>query len=175
MPNWCSNYITIRSGDCEQIQEIANAMREKRFLESIIPVPKDQTGHDLWNFRVRNWGTKWEPECQDVLVEDEGMQVSTYFNSAWSPPTGVAEALHQRGLDVTLYYHEGGMAFCGKWEDGFDDYYEYDGETSKTVRAAIGDELDDFFGISEGMADWEEEQEEELYRWTREGADSQSG
>ena len=173
MPNWCSNHITIRSGDCEQIQEIANAMREGRFLESIVPVPKDQ---DRYGFCVSNWGTKWEVECHDVLVEDEGMQVSTYFNSAWSPPTGVAEALHQRGLDVTLYYDEPGMAFCGKWEDGFDDYYEYANETSETVRAAIGDELDDFFAISENMADWESQnEEEELYRWTREGADSQSG
>lgn len=170
MPNWCSNHITIRGGNCEQIQEIANAMREGRFLNSIIPIPKEQE-NDWWNFCVNNWGTKWEVECHDVLVEDEGMQVSTYFDSAWAPPTGVAEALYQRGLEVTLYYHEGGMAFCGKWEDGVDDYHEYDGETSDTVRAAIGDELDDFFAISENMEEWEEEDDEDLTRWIKDGKD----
>ena len=48
-----------------------------------------------------------------------------------------------------------------KWEDGCDDYYEYGGETSSTVREVIGEELDDMYGISESMAEWEEENEED--------------
>jgi hypothetical protein len=57
------------------------------------------------------------------------------------------------------------MAFCGKWsgdeDDYSDDYYEYGGETSATVREVIGEELDDFWCISEDMANWEEENAEE--------------
>jgi hypothetical protein len=73
---------------------------------------------------------------------------------------------------VTLYYYEGGMAYVGKWEEGSDDYYELSGETSETVRSAIGDELDDMFGISESMREYEEENaEEELTEWLKDGAD----
>jgi hypothetical protein len=64
------------------------------------------------------------------------------------------------------------MGFCGKWEDGSDDYYEYSGETSATVRAAIGDDLDDMFGISESMAEYEAENEQEaLTEWIRDGVE----
>ncbi len=85
----------------------------------------------------------------------------------------VAEALVEQGFQVTLYYYEPGMAYVGKFEDGCDDYYEYGGENSQTVRAAIGDELDDMFGISESMAEYEAEQDEdeELTEWIKDGAD----
>jgi hypothetical protein len=84
--------------------------------------------------------------------------------------------LAEQGFDVTLYYYEPGMGYVGKWEDGCDDCYEYEGETSKTVRAAIGDELDDMFGISETMAEYEAENEEEedLTEWLKDGIDKKA-
>ena len=173
MPNWCSNSITVRGTNQREITEIADAMKEGRFLNSIIPISEDQK--DNWyDFCVNNWGTKWEVECHNVEVEDDGLTVSCFFDSAWAPPTGVAEALVGRGLEVTLYYHESGMAFCGKFEDGCDDYYEYSGENSQTVRDAIGDELDDMFGISESMAEYEADNEEELTQWIREGVEQKN-
>jgi hypothetical protein len=68
------------------------------------------------------------------------------------------------------------MGYVGKWEDGFDDYHEYGSENSKTVRAAIGDELDDMFGISESMAEYEaeNEEEEELTEWLKDGIDKKA-
>ncbi len=85
---------------------------------------------------------------------------------------GIAEELMNRGFEVTLHYYEPGMGFVGKFEDGHDDYYELSGETSETVRAAIGDELDDFWGISESMAEYEaDNEEEELTEWIKDGAD----
>ena len=71
----------------------------------------------------------------------------------------------EQGFYIKAFYYEGGMGFCGVWEGDmengfFDDYAEYSGETSKTVRDAIGAELDDMFGISEQMAEWEAENEE---------------
>jgi hypothetical protein len=53
------------------------------------------------------------------------------------------------------------MQFVGKWADGVDEYYELGGEDSTTVREYIGEELDDYFCISESMADWEAENAEE--------------
>jgi hypothetical protein len=200
MPNWCSNHITVRGTNQKEIAEIAEAMKEGEFFQSIIPTPEDllregssthggenaelydqiraenmaKHGYSNWyDFQVARWGTKWDVECQDVQVDEDGLSVSTYFDSAWSPPMGIVEELTARGLQVTLYYYESGMAFVGKWEEGSDDYYELSGENSQTVRSAIGDELDDMFGISENMAEYEAEQEEEeLTEWLKDGIET---
>jgi len=100
---------------------------------------------------------------------------SAPFDSAWSPPIAVCEALVEQGFEVVLYYYEPGMGYCGKFEDGSDDYYEYSGENSNTVRAAIGSDLDDMFGISESMAEYEaENEEEELTEWIKDGAEKKA-
>jgi hypothetical protein len=202
MPNWCSNSIVIRGSNQQEIAEIANAMRDGKFCDSVIPVHPDLTrdgastsggpnaevydqiraenrerhGYESWyDFCTSRWGTKWEVDCQDVQVEEDGLKVSCYFDSAWAPPLGVAEALVERGLEVTLYYYEPGMGFVGKYEDGFDDSYDLGGENSQTVRSAIGDELDDFFGISEQMAEYEaEEEQEELTEWLKDGIEKRN-
>jgi hypothetical protein len=200
MPNWCSNHITIRGTNQREISAIAEAMREGNFCASIIPTPEDlqregssthggenaelydriraenleKHGYSNWyDFQVARWGTKWDVECQDVQVEDDGLTVSTYFDSAWSPPMGIVEELTDRGLQVTLHYYEPGMGFVGKWEEGYDDFYELSGENSQTVRSAIGDELDDFWGISESMAEYEADNEqEELTEWIKDGVET---
>ena len=192
MPNWCSNHITIRGTNQAEISAIAEAMREDRFCDHVIPTPeilKDTTSPvqkgeeeiaeerrricgytDWYSFQTSRWGTKWDVQCHDVEIEDDGLTVSCSFDSAWSPPMGIAEELVERGLEVTLYYYEPGMAYVGKYEDGSDDYYDLGGENSQTVRSAIGDELDDFWGISESMAEYEaENEEEELTEWLKDG------
>ncbi len=200
MPNWCSNHITVRGTDPAEIQRLAEAFGAGGFCNAVIPTPKQLTetvsghcgdgyeqelnqfkmelnqkyfGHTDWySFQTARWGTKWDVDCGSVEVDEDGLGFSGTFESAWSPPIGVAEALVEQGFEVTLYYYEPGMCYVGKWEDGSDNYCEYSGETSETVRAAIGDELDDMFGISESMAEYEaENEEEELTEWIKDGAD----
>jgi hypothetical protein len=197
MPNWCSNHISVRGTNQAEIQRLAKALSEGEFCNAVIPVPQDLTdtvsgcvgedqraaheaqmarnrelhGHaDWYSFQTARWGTKWDVSCDSVEIDDDGLGFSGTFDSAWSPPVAVCEALVEQGLEVTLYYYEPGMGYCGKFEDGYDDYYEFSGENSKTVRAAIGDELDDMFGISESMAEYEaENEEEELTEWIKDG------
>jgi hypothetical protein len=199
MPNWCSNHITVRGTDSAEIKRLADAFDNGEFCGAVVPMPEElnitsgflgdgdeqkelerksaanleKYGYANWyDFNVANWGTKWEVGGNgDVCERDEdGLGFSAPFESAWSPPTRVCEALVEQGFEVTLYYYEPGMGFVGKWEDGCDDYYEYSGENSKTIRAAIGDELDDMFGISESMAEYEaENEEEELTEWIKDG------
>ena len=103
----------------------------------------------------------------DVSGEVESVTETTaefYFDSAWAPPTEVYRALCANGYVVEAFYNEPGMAFCGKIvgdEDGFDDeYHEYAGADSDTVRDIIGQELDDQFAISETMSEWEQTNDE---------------
>jgi hypothetical protein len=99
--------------------------------------------------------------------------VDASFESAWSPPCGVYEALIEEGYDVVAYYYEPGMGYLGKWDNGCDETYEISGETSKTIRAVIGAELDDMFGISDQMAEYEAENDEseELTEWIKDGVE----
>lgn len=199
MPNWCSNGVSISHADTSKIARLAEAMREGKFLNSVIPVPEDlqitagflgdteaqkelerktaenldKHGYGNWyDFCTGRWGTKWDVDCQGVDVSEDGTNVTASFESAWAPPMGVYEELVDQGYSVTAYYYEPGMAYVGKFEDGVDECLEYGGENSKTVRDAIGEELDDYFGISESMAEYEEdEEEEELTEWYKEGVD----
>ena len=203
MPNWCSNHITVRGTDSAAIKRLATAFDNGEFCNTVVPCPEDlqitsgflgdpveqaelerktkanveKYGYGNWyDFQTANWGTKWEigGDGNTAEIEDDGLSFSAPFESAWSPPIGVCEALVEQGFEVTLYYYEPGMGYCGKWEDGYDDFYEYGNEKAATVRAAIGDELDDMFGISESMAEYEAEQDEELTAWIKDGAEKQA-
>ena len=137
-------------------ERAAHEAQEKRNLELY--------GHKNWyDWNVANWGTKWDVggDGQTDRIDPNTLQAS--FDSAWAPPCPAYEKLAALGFEIEAYYNEPGMAFCGKvtadGDDFFDDYYEYSGETSETVRDVIGAELDDYFNISENMVLYEDENE----------------
>jgi hypothetical protein len=122
---------------------------------------KETYGYSSWyDFNVANWGTKWDISDASAEVMDANT-LKASFDTAWAPPVEAYARLEELGFEVEAFYYEPGMAFVGKYADGDDDCYEYGGYTSSTVRDAIGEELDDYFGISENMAEWEEENEED--------------
>ncbi len=186
MPNWCSNGITLRHADPAMIDRVIKG--KEGLLMEFIPTPaplletiagsygddaKDQQlklkqfeninqfgAKDWYDWNVNNWGTKWDVSFDSVeRIDDNTVQAS--FESAWAPPTSAYEKLMALGFEIEAFYYEPGMCFVGKWDNGVDEYYEYNGETSATVRESIGAELDDYFCISESMAEWEEENQED--------------
>jgi hypothetical protein len=133
-----------------------------------------------WDWRVTNWGTKWEVSTEGLEFEQDEdgnftnatgepyARITGWFDSAWSPPMTACGFYAEANPDVriTLDYHEPGMAFVGRavYDEGEqteDDYCDYSGYDSKTVRDAIGAEMDDMWAISENMAEWEAENQEE--------------
>ena len=195
MPNYCSNYISVRGKNSAEflVKRLADAFDAGELCQAVIPVPEilrdttsptqpgdeaaaeqrqAETGFSNWyDFCVNRWGTKWDISSQAECERDEdGLGFNGTFDTAWAPPMGVVEQMVEDGLEVTLYYNEPGMSFVGKFEDGNDFCYDYGGLNSETVRGYIGDELDDFFGISEQMAEYEaENEEEELTEWLKDG------
>jgi hypothetical protein len=121
-------------------------------------------GHKDWyDWQVANWGTKWDVGGDDGLIQKlSENSLDASFDSAWAPPIRAYEQLCALGFIIKAYYDEPGMCFCGVFtgdeEDSFDDYHEYSSYNSKNVREAIGEELDDFWGISETMAQYEDEE-----------------
>jgi len=185
MPNWCSNGITLRHADPAMIDRVIKG--KDGLLMEFIPTPKEltetvsgwvgedkQAEHeaqqarniekygfkDWYDWNIANWGPKWDFNLESVDRVDANT-VTGSFESAWAPPTGAYEQLMDLGFEIEAFYYEPGMQFVGKWADGIDEYYELSGEDSSTVRESIGEELDDYFCISESMAEWEEENKEE--------------
>ena len=72
---------------------------------------------------------------------------------------GLMVVLEQQGFTVEFMYYEPGMNYAGVYRDGSDDYYEL-AESSDEVREQLPEDLDLAFGISENMAEWEEENDE---------------
>jgi len=159
MPNWCNNTLNISHNDPAMIERAKTAYQAGRFLQEFVPFPN---GEWDYNWCVQNWGTKWDVGCEDAhMVEQDANGVVFNFDSAWAPPTSAYEQLMEQGFKILAYYYEPGMAFCGKWENGDDDYYEYGDMSAEEIEALLPDDLDETFGISESVAEYEAEQEEE--------------
>jgi hypothetical protein len=116
-----------------------------------------------WDFCTNEWGTKWDVDPYDKIEYDDQHDkngITFGFDSAWAPPTGVYEALMDQGYSVRAYYYEPGMAFAGIHDENGDDCYDIGGMTSETVKDAIPEALDEIFGISETIAEYEAEEQE---------------
>lgn len=131
---------------------------------------------DWYDFCVGRWGTKWDVGGDGFTanISDDGLTMSAGFDSAWAPPMGVFQELSEQGYTVDAMYYESGMGFCGRYTtDGGDDYYELSDMSAEDVANTIDSDIDECFNISESMAEWEAEnqEEEELTEWIKDGAE----
>lgn len=70
---------------------------------------------DWYNWSIDQWGTKWN--AGDVTQDHIGERgFIIYFDTAWSPPVPVVEALIARfpEADIRLSYMEPGVGFAGE-------------------------------------------------------------
>jgi hypothetical protein len=190
MPNWCNNSVAIYHDDPAMIVRVREAFNKGALLQEFIPCPQDLTdtvsgskgederadheaqqaanrekyGYANWyDFCTGEWGTKWDVGSNDNPAQDipDGLGLMLGFDSAWAPPIAAYEKLTEQGFRIRAMYYEPGMAFAGIWEDGADDYYELSGMSSGQVIDELPEELDEGFGISESMAEYEAENETE--------------
>jgi len=202
MPNWCGNTLTITHEDPVMIARAKDAFADGNFLQEFIPVPsdllneeatthysdpdkqqavdalkqanKEKHGYESWyDWCVNEWGTKWDVGNGQGINTWSDHDLVVYFDSAWSPPIAAYEKLMDLGFTVYATYYEPGCAFAGIFEDGYDDYYDLSGMDSGDVQQQLPQELDDAYGISETMAEYEAENEEELTSWYKEGVEAQ--
>lgn len=163
MPNWCQNTLIISHEDEDVLDSLMAQVRagDGDLFQFIKPMPdelEDTTSPsdmpNWYNWRIANWHTKWDACSMDYSHNDGIVQFT--FDTAWSPPIGVYEALMEQGFEVEAYYIEWGMMFVGEWHT--------DGDTYTDGHYNIGEDeipshLDDEFGVTEQMREWEEEDE----------------
>jgi len=133
-------------------------------------------GFSNWyDWAVENWSTKWDihefygVERWDGIEFEEGTGKITFgFESAWAPPIGAYQKFIEDNSNVTIRatYYEGGCDFMGIWDNGDDLCYSISeiapkGSTDKFWNTTEGKELDEMYGISDSMAEYEAQQEEE--------------
>jgi len=141
IPNWCLNNATITHDDPAKLTELVDAYKAGNLFEHYLPTPRDPNdptkllgegkpttlhGDDWYNWRVSNWGTKWDVGGENALVARyELNEVVLSFDSAWAPPLEFYSFLKdEHGFDIRASYWEPGMCFCGDWIDGMDNYYD---------------------------------------------------
>ena len=202
MPNWCNNTLTLTHEDPAMILRAKEALDRGEFLSEFIPVPEDlkivagsvgdpdeqkelerktaenreKYGYGNWyDFCVGAWGTKWDVGGDGQTdIHPDGKMLHTTFDSAWSPPIGAYERLEELGFGVNAMYFEGGMAYAGEYSDGCDNEINLEGMSADDIENDHP-ELDEAFGISENMREYEAENEEELTAWIKDGVEGRKG
>lgn len=148
MPNHTDNRVILSHADSQKIDEIYNVMNtdDASLLQHIIPMNEALLdGGDWYEWRLDNWGTKWdiyETHCTRI----DANTLSMTFYTAWSPPIPVFDKLTDMGYEINARYLDEGWMYIGEYVDG-DDWSTADVESIGEVRP----ELDDEFGISEMM------------------------
>jgi len=166
MPNWCGNTLRLEHDDPDQISRAVEGFKKGEFLQTLVPNPDNTWEYD---WCVTNWGTKWDVGGDADPVIESATAASFYFDSAWSPPTTAYDNMVDQGFRVYGMYYEPGMAFAGIYDNGDDDQYEFSGQNSSEVADMLPTELDAEFGISETMAEYEDE--EPLTDWYKQGVE----
>ena len=160
MPNWCLNNLTVEHSDPAMVDRFENAYNKGETCQEFLPMPEAYYDNGQWyDWAISNWGTKWDigadigkdrEEWHGLKATRVGNQVSSTFDSAWAPPIGLYEKLVELGYNVKASYFEPGMAFCGIWDNGVDNYIEY--KSKDMIPVAIWND----FGLADFFAEDEE-------------------
>ena len=128
MPNHCFNRVEIYGKEASKIASKIESEETPFDFTKIFPEPdydkvevlptfgtvEESCMTKWWDWRVQNWGTKWNSyDCEVIEMDDD--QVEYTFNTAWSPPEGVIEKLREQypDIQITAFYDEPGMEIAG--------------------------------------------------------------
>jgi hypothetical protein len=152
MPNWSQNSIII-TGDKETLELLKENNFSFPFIrpqpdwqnipneKSELPSQPDEHGFrhfpdgthdDRWyNWRLDNWGTKWNLADASIGVDGDALVVDCL--TAWSPPEELLRYATERfpSLSIEINFDEGGVGFYGQSRfDHGERVFEFNGEIS---------------------------------------------
>jgi hypothetical protein len=171
MPNWCENRVYIQAPPAE-IEAIVAAVQsdgDKLLLSYLHPEPEygPEIEGDMphwWNWRIANWGTKWEVNAEIASHSVADGWITLAFDSAWSPPIEAFYAWEESGKDrsFNIRYVEWGMAFCGEADSNGENVSFSIPTTVAEVESIIPTAIDEEFGIADMVRQWEDEEISEI-------------
>ena len=120
MPNHTDNRVILSHNDSQMIDKIYNIMNteDTELCQAIVPMDeKLLDGGDWYEWRLDNWGTKWDiydSSCDRI----DANTLQLLFCTAWSPPTGIFDKLVEMGYDVHARYLDEGWMYIGMYDNG---------------------------------------------------------
>jgi len=151
MSNWCSNAFEL-IGPTERIREFEaflNSNNGKDWFDFFRPCVE---GEDWNSWPIQNWGCRWNCDAQDWQVkfhDQNNLSIRFWFDSPEEPPIPLYEFIHKdQSLTIFGGYLNEDLGFVGKFENGFNDYYEYsDAESLNEIPQDVIDEwnLEDLY------------------------------
>ena len=154
MPNHTDNRVILSHDDSQQIDAIYNIMNteDTPLCQTLIPMDESLLDGGFWyEWRVDNWGTKWDIYDANCTRMDANTLVLSFL-SAWSPPIPVFDKLVDMGFEVNARYLDEGWMYIGEYDNG-EDWMTDNVEGVVDTRP----ELDYEFDISEYLEEYEEE------------------
>lgn len=126
MPNYCDNSLHIQ-GNAERLKQLTEELfveREGNYeltFDKIKPMPKELIDEGWYEWRVENWGTKWDADCYSYYSADDlqkfadAGEISVSFATAWAPPLEFLQTLAEKYDDLLIECHfiEIGCEICG--------------------------------------------------------------
>ena len=119
MSDLCRNRLTL-SGDTQELAAFVDQVQtdeQPLSFESLAPTPPDLLKEGWYEWRLEQWGTKWDAEFEDVT---EPLRVrrtrATYvFLTTFAPPVAWIERVSEAftGLTVRLDYAAADGSFSG--------------------------------------------------------------
>lgn len=133
---------------------------------------KEKYGYESWyDWNIDNYGTKWDVGDSQGIQTWDDHELIVYFDSAWSPPIEAYNRLIDLGFIVYATWYEPGCAFAGIYDECGVTDYDLSGMDSADVQNELPQELDEQFGISESMAEYEAENQDEVTTWYKDGVE----
>ena len=164
MPNWCTNELNLY-GPKEDVESFMKKVVQEEgkicLFQSTYPTPielMDQPAHkkiadwtpedhilfeeygqtNWYDWRIHNWGTKWESEDTYLLFErdiegkEELKEIAYRFDTAWGPAIDWQKKVSEDYPNIIfhLWYEETGMGFTGTLTN-------YGGETKEEVETQV--------------------------------------
>lgn len=129
MPNYVYNTLTV-SGTQDAITQFYNDNKKDDSDLSFNNALPESGQDDWYNWRINNWGCKWDASEVDFTMTDKGIYI---FTTPWSPPMKWLEKVSTKYPDLIFYirFEDEGFMFFGmeKYHNGVNtliDDYKYD-------------------------------------------------
>lgn len=142
MPNWCSNSLTVSINPDSKDKRVTSELkafyhenkgsvdgdRQDLTFNAGVPVPNNLNSEQSYDFRVREWGTKWE--ANEIHFEDQGDLLVYNFETAWAPPIAWLEKISKfyPNLILRMEFEEPGMGIYGGVEAKDGDISEWEND-----------------------------------------------
>jgi hypothetical protein len=175
MPNWCTNYLQIKSKDKTIMDKIRKGVyNDDKLFALFYPLPeelnydlshpptktdeeiqalKEKYGAGDWySWSLKNWGCKWDACDFDIQEDNNEDYLSLRFSTPWGPPIDFYRNFAEDyKVEINADYSEEGMDFCGKFQSLVKDGEVYISEDYRNLDEIKEDILSRYLEINKNI------------------------